>query len=236
MDDKLRATLDKVVRLTQQDAEFGAELRKALGIEPSANSASNNISKDVSEIRAALQIKASNSCDYSFIRSQRLRDQLTIDNLRMENAAIGLQQNERERFYTFCVNAFYQIENIINYYFHFAYPKIDDLLDAIEQATAQEKEDYRFKRNGREMTVADVVMNHKINAFCNMVFPGDNIKFFLTQLRRVRNEGEHRCMTIQNDVNSKDILHKFFQYNTFNTVRVQLKKTVSIVEILLKTM
>ena len=30
MDDKLKSTLDKVIRLTQQNAEFGSELRKAL--------------------------------------------------------------------------------------------------------------------------------------------------------------------------------------------------------------
>ena len=40
MDEKLKPTLDKIVQLTKQNPEFEKELRKALEIRPSANSAS----------------------------------------------------------------------------------------------------------------------------------------------------------------------------------------------------
>ena len=39
MEDKLKATIDKIVRLSKQNEEFNAELRKALEIVPSAKSA-----------------------------------------------------------------------------------------------------------------------------------------------------------------------------------------------------
>ena len=42
MDEKLKSTLDKVIRLTQQNDEFGTELRKALQIKPSALGVNNS--------------------------------------------------------------------------------------------------------------------------------------------------------------------------------------------------
>lgn len=38
MDEKLKTTIAKIVQLSKQNLEFEVELRKALGIEPSANS------------------------------------------------------------------------------------------------------------------------------------------------------------------------------------------------------
>ena len=151
-----------MIRLTQQNNEFGTELRKALQIKPSVHSVNieANITDDVQAIREALEIRANKSIAYDFVRHQRLRDQLIIDNLRMENAALNLQQNEKERFYTFCVNAFYQVENIINYYFHETYPNITDLLTIIEYFTSTEVDkqgnSYQFKRNGKEQNVASI--------------------------------------------------------------------------------
>ena len=37
MDEKLKTTIAKIVQLSKQNPEFEVELRKALGIEPSAN-------------------------------------------------------------------------------------------------------------------------------------------------------------------------------------------------------
>ena len=38
----------------------------------------------------------------------------------------------------------------------------------------------------------------------------------ITSLRQVRNEGQHRCEIIKN--NKEEPLHKFFKFNTFETV------------------
>ena len=122
MDDKLKLTLQKIKTLSLQNSEFAEELKKMFGTTPSSTSfVSKNIADDVSAIREALEIRAQNSITYDFVKNQRVRDQLIIDNLRMENSAINLRQDEHRRFYLFCVNAFYQIENLLNYYFHNQY-------------------------------------------------------------------------------------------------------------------
>lgn len=231
MDDRLKLVLHKVIQLTRENPEFNTELRKALEIAPSAMGAhiiDNSVARDITSIREALEIRANVSVSYRFVVEQRLRDQLIIDNLRMENAALNLKQPEEERFYSFCVNAFYQLENIINYYFYVTFPNVEDLLTIIEKYTEEEKgEDFRFKRNGREKNVSDIPIAHKINALCNILFPGDMFKMTLGQLRQVRNEGEHRCMVIQQEKNEKNSLYKFFKYNTFNTIRIYLIKVVN---------
>ena len=133
MDENLKTTIDKILKLCTQNPEFDKELRRRMQIEnsPRNNSNDDSVSNDVHFIREALGIKADNSISYDFILNkgnQRLRDQLLIDNLRMENAALNLKDKEQERFYVFCVNAFYQIENVVNFYLHVKYPKITDLL------------------------------------------------------------------------------------------------------------
>lgn len=230
MDEKLKPVLHKVIQLTRENPEFNTELRKALEIAPSAISVSaidNIVTRDITAIREALEIRANASVSYAFVGEQRLRDQLIIDNLRMENAALNLKEPEEERFYSFCVNAFYQLENIVNYYFHVTFPKIEDLLSIIEEYTEEEiSNDFKFKRNGREKNVSDIPIAHKINALCNILFHGDKFKMTLGQLRQVRNEGEHRCMIIQQEKNDKNSLYRFFKYNTFNTIRIYLIKVV----------
>ena len=236
MDGKINSAIKLIIEFAKQNPEFGQGLKSELNNLYSLNTIQtiNSISSDVTAIRKALNIQANCSISYDFIPNQRLRDQLIIDNLRMENAAIGLKESEKERFYTFCVNAFYQVENIVNYYYYVLYPSIDDLLKAIEEGTRNEtkneQKDYRFHRNSREKSVPDIPIAHKLNAFCNTNFPEDNIKITLSQLRQVRNEGEHRCMVIQ-EGDKNNSLYKFFRYNSFNTIRQVLIKLVNAVKL-----
>ena len=108
MDEKIKATIEKIVQLSKQNEEFNLEMRKLFGKTVSASTVSDSqtISDDIAAIRAALEIRGYNSIDYSFIKEPRLRDYLNADNLRMENAALNFQEKESERFYSFCVNAF----------------------------------------------------------------------------------------------------------------------------------
>jgi hypothetical protein len=239
MDEKIRATIEKIVALSKQNEEFNLEMRKLFGKTVSASTVSDNqaISDDIAAIRAALEIRGNHSIDYGFIKEQRLKEQLFIDNLRMENAALNLKEKESDRFYTFCVNAFYQVENIVNYYFHKSYPEINDLLTAIENATKNDsdgKKSFRFKRAKGEKSeyveknVSDIDMFYKMNALCNIMFPNDKaIKSTLSNLRKVRNEGEHRCQIIWEEKNEENKLYVFLKKATFNSIRITLKKVVS---------
>lgn len=236
MDEKLKGIIDKVVQLCGQNSEFNIALRKRLGIASPAKSvdALSSVNDDIHAMREALEIRANYSISYDFISKmgqQRLRDQLLIDNLRMENAAIDLKVKEEERFYIFCVNAFYQIENIVNFYFHTTYPDINNLLDCIEKSTQVEGK-YGFIRNRNEQykTVGDISIVHKLNAVCNLLFPGDKIKITYSQLRQLRNEGEHRCMVIMEEHDEKEALYKFFKFNSFNSIRIILIKLVNAIK------
>lgn len=237
MDEKLKSTIDKIVRLSKQNPEFDAELRKRLDITSSANVVSSQMSicDDVHAIRETLEIRANNSISYDFILAkgnQRLRDQLLIDNLRMENAALNLKEKELERFYSFCANAFYQIENVVNFYFYVMFPDIDNLLSFIENATNVD-EKYSFKRNANKeyKSVSDIEITYKLNAICTTLFPDDkNIKITYSQLRQVRNEGAHRCKVIVKEHDESNALYRFFQYNTFNSIRIVLIKLVGTIK------
>lgn len=229
MDEKLKGTIKRIVQLTRQNSEFDVELRKALKIESSAISIyGSSVPAHIQAIREALDIRANHSINYDFIKEERLNSQLYIDNLRMENAALNLKESENERFYIFCVNAFYQIENIINYYYHKSYPNINDLVSELVKATKNDGENgkYTFKPSRKEESVGDIPIASKLNAFCNTFFLGDPIKITYANLRQVRNEGEHRCMVIIKNNEEENPLYKFFKYNSFNTVRIILIKLV----------
>ena len=236
MDEKIKSTVDKIKLLAKQNPEFAKDMQILFGkSEPSSDlPILTSVSSDVSAIRSALEIRATESLKYSFVKVPRLRDQLVIDNLRMENASLNLQEKESDRFYIFCVNAFYQIENIINYYYHIMYPNINDLLNEIEKATSSDPEKFQFKRstNGmKEKTVVDISVYYKITAICNSLFPDNlQLKVTLNNLRKIRNEGEHRCQVIMSRRDESDNLYQFLQSATFNSVRAALLKVVSAIE------
>ena len=233
MDEKIKSTVHKIKLLAEQNPEFFHEMQKLFGKTASASdiNISSNISSDIKAIRSALEIRADASITYSFVKNQRLRDQLIIDNLRMENASLNLQDPETERFYVFCVNAFYQVENILNYFYHTTFPEVESLLKEIEDATQGEKNDFKFRRTGKEQNVGSIPVVHKLNAFFNSYLPEEgSLKWSIGTLRQVRNEGEHRCNIIREEKDEKNNLYKFFKNKTFNSVRIDLKKFVNAIE------
>lgn len=237
MDEKIKSTVYKIKLLAEQNPEFYQEMQKLFGKTASASdiNINSNISSDITAIRSALEIRANASITYSFVKYQRLRDQLIIDNLRMENAALNLQDPEADRFYVFCVNAFYQVENILNYFYHTVFPEVESLLKEIEDATQDEKNDFRFRRTGKEQNVGSIPVAHKLNAFFNSYLPEESsLKWSIGTLRQVRNEGEHRCDIIRQEKDENNNLYKFFKFKTFNYVRIDLIKFVNAIEYKLK--
>lgn len=237
MDEKIRATIHKIRLLAEQNLEFSQEMQKLFGktVPASVVNVNSEITADISAIRSALEIRANASITYSFVQNQRLRDQLIIDNLRMENAALNLQDPEEDRFYVFCVNAFYQVENILNYFYHTTFPEVESLVKEIEYATQYEKNDFKFRRTGKEQNVGSIPVAHKLNAFFNSYMPEEgSLKWSIGTLRQVRNEGEHRCDIIRQEKDEKNNLYQFFKQKTFNYVRIDLIKFVNAIEHKLK--
>lgn len=237
MDEKIKSTVHKIKLLAEQNPEFYQEMQKLFGKTASASDVNMNLNifSDIAAIRSALEIRANASITYSFVQNPRLRDQLIIDNLRMENAALNLQDPEADRFYVFCVNTFYQVENVLNYFYHTVFPEVESLLKEIEDATQDEKNDFRFRRTGKEQNVGSIPIAHKLNAFFNSYLPEEgSLKWSIGTLRQVRNEGEHRCDIIRQEKDENNNLYKFFKSKTFNYVRIDLIKFVNAIEYKLK--
>ena len=134
MDEKLVATVQKIRQLANENQEFANEMKKIFA--PNAEALVSNGKKDILAIRSALKICAEPSISYDFVQDQRVKDQLIIDNLRMENVLLDSKLSEYDKYYAFCVNGLYQIENIVNYYLYVKYPEFDQLVRYLEVMTS----------------------------------------------------------------------------------------------------
>lgn len=186
-------------------------------------------------IREHLSIRGNKSIDYEFILNKTVKEQLDKDNLRMENARFEISgKSELDRFYDFCVNAFYQVEQLINYYYGTKYPLIENLLIHLESIQYTKYENgidvkkNSFKRNAfnPEKSIDEITIGSKLFAFrlefynVKYDYTGTNLDF----LRLVRNEGQHRCEVIKNNINENKKLHNFFKNNSFDTVHKLIDK------------
>jgi hypothetical protein len=217
-----KESLEKLILLINEICEdeanlwFKNKLKKLVGVTLESSDTNDSIleiKKDTSKIVYLLNLNPSVSVDYSFIKNTLLRTRLELDNLRMENIRYDLKEkDEMKRLYDFCINAFYQIENLINFYYYEKFPKINDLLNHIENI---ERTNFKSKE---EKNIGDIPIYAKIYAF-NKTFYKDNITGYnIDSLRLIRNEGLHRCTRIKNIENENKRLHEFLKYATFSSI------------------
>ncbi len=195
----------------------------------------NNV--DISDIREVLNIKGLRSIDYSFLKKdneKRLREQLEIDNIRMENAAVTTRiTDEVERFYTFSINALYQIENLINYYYYelFSSEKGFNSRDFVKYLKKNnpilQKDENQYLLD-KITNVSDVALAYKLFALNGNILNSYEYNR-LNDLRDLRNEGLHRCSIIMRNNEINNPIFKFFGSETFNSVRSLLKKIVRMI-------
>lgn len=110
MDDKLKSTLDKIVRLTQQNAEFYKSLRDALKL---SNPADNGIISDerlnqIYEYCIEKILRKQAEEFYKDFPITSIVQTLVEDFVRMESF------RRKDAFGDFCVSLYQQIENITN--------------------------------------------------------------------------------------------------------------------------
>lgn len=165
------------------------------------------IKSDTEAIRNHLEIRANVSMDFEFVKNERVKKQLIKDNLKMENSRLDIQiKNDTERFYNFCVEAFYQIEELVNYYFGMKY-MFEDFILLISS-----------KNNGKifnQKQLSEITIAEKIFVFEGLFYYGQvddvgkTIRYESTinLIREVRNEDSHRCNIIEQD--SEQVLLKF---------------------------
>jgi hypothetical protein len=151
------------------------------------------IKNDTTAIRESLEIRGNYSIDYTFVENERTMSQLKIDNLKMENAMMDTTLKiDTERFYIFCVNAFYQIEELLNYYYFIVAKNNIDLI--IEQILKHPK--IKFTRNDKMKNVGDISVYHKMELFTSTHDFNKKTSAVFHNIRNVRNMEMHRCSVI----------------------------------------
>jgi hypothetical protein len=192
---------------------------------------------DLRELRDVMHLSGYRSVDYSFIEEEILRTQLEVDNLRMEDAAHSTQiKDDEERFFLVCIHAFYQIENIINYFYVKAFPEFKDTLAYIEKnSNFTHKEDPKTKEP-REKSVGDIDISFKMHALLHTLYPSTKEKpdyryITILRIKDVRNEGSHRCQIEGHRTDEK--LLNFYKRNDANSIRNSLRQFVEDVQKLL---
>ena len=190
----------------------------------------------IDKIKDALEIRADISIDYSFVKDIYIRRQLIIDNLRMENVLLNLSMSEKERYENFCVNAFLQVENILNYYYCERFNKdLNAILTNIEEATQYETYPFTRVTGKTYYYVSEISIANKIQAFCKQFFPyNPSVKDFtltyLHKLRNLRNDIFHRAGANNNVLQSATNAEKPTPSPTASMFRDTLKRLVKKVE------
>lgn len=164
------------------------------------------IKSDTEAIRNHLEIRANVSIDFEFVKNERVKKQLIKDNLKMENSRLDIQiKNDTERFYNFCVEAFYQIEELVNYFFISKHPT-----DAVAYLKTKNSQ-----INITELDFLKIEISKKLYVFESLFYYGQidvngrTIRYESTinLIKDVRNEDSHRCNIIEQD--KEQIVQKY---------------------------
>jgi hypothetical protein len=178
------------------------------------------------EIKQLLSLKATASIGYEVIQEEWVRTRLLADNLRMENVALDVHLPNGERFFEFCTNAFYQIENLLNYHFWKRFPNFSDCV------THFVKHNTDFKYTPEKLP--DILAHSKLEVFEREFYYAEN-SFYdskLKLIRKIRNGTQHRCTVIL-DTHEKlysdyiELLEKIERFNKDPKTTVSYPKSAS---------
>lgn len=192
MDEKLRSTIDKIVRLCSQEPEFANELRKRLEINSSTAFETNSKLKNVEKyLGLDYYIDSQDSTiDYSHIKKTDVKAQLISDNREMMRFRYGTRYHQID-FDEFCRYAHLQAEMLFNYYY-------DTLNNSDLAAIKTHIKLYNSKASiETAKTLADISFNVKLWAFNNEYKRQIDFALF-DNLRKVRNELSHRSPEVDN--------------------------------------
>lgn len=218
--DELNRLLTFIKTLVQQpgNEDFAAGLRALLP------DLSQSIKTDTEYIRKALGIKGSQTINYSVISDDFVRNQLIIDNLRMEDVLLDTTLSDEDKWYLYCTYAHYQSENLINYFYNSAFSDLEAIFWYLENYTASLKTNpFDRKKNGATLEVISAF--YKTVAFMNEHFPyvsgiSDYTSYTFKQIREVRNEYVHRSGVSTNKPNAA--LNEVRLKSSFSAIRRSL--------------
>ena len=220
----LKKLLAFISALTEQpgNEEFVAGLRALVG-QPNEP----GLKADLEDIRRILRIRGIQSIDYSFVNDELTRNQLIMDNIRMEDCLLDNELSVQEKYYEFCSYIHFQVENVLNYYYTKAFSTFDLAQWHIE--TYSKGAPNPFAKNSKLVSCTEISTYHKTTAFCADFFPWvqgapDYTSSILSKIRNVRNEYVHRSgVTVKIEGEKVKELQKNY---TFASLRTVLQKLV----------
>lgn len=197
--EKVSHILDRFLRLSKDHLSVPAPVVSF------SNDELKSIKSDTYHIRFAVDLLGDCSIDYSWITMERVRKQLTQDNLRMENSILSQEINESQRFYSFCTYAFYQIEELVNYYYFKKYTleEFKKLLIAKNPSfTNFQKQIINDSDSLSRIESQKKLFVFENEFYYNQTNPDGSLIYYdsvIDKIRRVRNEDSHRCSVIEQD-------------------------------------
>ena len=190
MDEKLKSILDKVIRLTLQNDEFGTELRKALQIKPSASRVNNSNDARLKHIESYLGLDyyvdgQPSLIDYSYVPEAEIRAQLISDNREMMRFRYGTRYHAIS-FVEYCRYAHLQVEMLLNYFY-------DRLESGDLEAVKMHINRYnKYAQITDAKSLSAISYNYKLWSFCDEFSIDIKYRICLDNIREVRNQSSHR--------------------------------------------
>ncbi len=211
---RLLAFIDTLVKQPGND-EFVAGLRALV------YKGKTSEKEDLEDIRRILKIRGTQSVNYSFVDDELTRNQLIMDNIRMEDALLDNSLSIEEKWYEFCTYAHFQVENLLNLYFAQYFDSFNEVLTYIEKNTLF-KGNNAFQRQPNQKSVEHIFISYKSDAFCAEFFPyvpnlPDYTSYNLKLIRDVRNEYSHRSAITK--TNPKSAFKIAFEKTNFSSIR-----------------
>lgn len=190
MNDNLERALAKIVLLTQQNAEFGNELRKRLGMLSAPMSGIYNGEERLNNIEKYLGLdfavdSKQSTVDYSFVKLHDVKEQLVSDNREMMRFRYGTRYHEID-FCEYCRYAQLQSEMLLNYYYD---QKNGSFLPDIVTHIRTYNPGIQIKEGIQSL--AAISYQGKMWAFVNEARLGGHI---WDKIRMARNELSHRSV------------------------------------------
>lgn len=217
MDEKIKATIEKIKLLSKQNEEFNQEMQKLFGKTVSA-SEYNNHDERIAHIEKYLgldyYVDSINSIiDYSFIQEPDIREQLISDNREMLRFRYGTRFHEIV-FEEFCRYAQLQAEMLINYFYYHKESTIKEAISHIRKYNSNAKIEDKIS------SLSSIAFSVKLWAFCDE-FQLKKVKEIFDRIREVRNNQSHRSPKLKN--------FSIEEYqNELRAYRIQLKPDGSV--------
>lgn len=230
--------LKGVIEIAKVDSDFKNRLLHSLSA--TTMPVLSEIGSDIKDIIIKLGISKKSTIDYDLIKDPNTKLELQIDNIHMSNAYYEIRlPNETERlrvdghFLDLCTYAWFQIENLLNYYFYIKYKDINKIKSKIQDHCKSMPMPYNPQNDPK--TIEDIKSIYKITAICDIFrewYPLDKEKkdgtYFSTKeatlngLRGLRNKCIHKSMIIFDESfleqeKNKNI-NNFLTYNDKNTI------------------